>query len=94
MKKLLSLIALGLCLSFTAYAQDKPAAGASCEAKAVDKNGKPLAGAAKTSSINKCEKDMKASASCESKAIDKNGKPLAGAAKTSFVKKCETDAKG
>lgn len=57
---------------------------ASCQAKAVTKDGKPLSGAAKTSSINKCMKD-----SCEANAIDKNGKKLAGAAKTSFLKKCE-----
>jgi hypothetical protein len=74
MKKLLSLVALGACLSFgAAQAQDKaPApvvvpgchracrstrhAGATCDAKAIDKNGKPLAGAAKASSIKKCER--------------------------------------
>ena len=28
-----------------------------CEAKAVDKNGKPLAGAAKNSFMKKCEKE-------------------------------------
>jgi Na+-transporting NADH:ubiquinone oxidoreductase subunit NqrC len=67
------------------------AAGATCEAKAVDKNGKPLAGAAKTSFMKKCETDHATASSCEAKAVDKNGKPLAGAAKTSFVKKCETD---
>jgi hypothetical protein len=55
-----------------------------CEAKAVSKDGKPLAGAAKTSSVKKCMKD-----SCEANAVDKNGKKLAGAAKTSFLKKCE-----
>ena len=109
MKKLLSLVAstvaLGACLSFSAFAQDKAAAPAaapaamaapagSCDAKAIDKNGKPLAGAAKASSIKKCEKDAKAAAApaCAAKAMDKNGKPLAGAAKNSFVKKCEADA--
>ena len=35
------------------------AAGADCEAKAVDKNGKALHGAAKTSFVKKCEADMK-----------------------------------
>jgi hypothetical protein len=59
MKKLLPLMALGLCLSFGVHAQDKPAAGTSCEAKAVDKNGKPLAGAAKNSFVKKCEADAK-----------------------------------
>ncbi|WP_219211578.1 hypothetical protein [Variovorax boronicumulans] len=109
MKKLLSLvastIALGACLSFGAYAQDKTAApaaapavaaaaGATCDAKAVDKNGKALSGAAKNSFVKKCEKDSKAASApaCAAKAIDKNGKALAGAAKTSFVKKCEADA--
>ena len=60
----------------------------------MDKNGKALAGAAKASSIKKCEKEAKAAAapSCEAKAVDKNGKPLAGAAKNSFVKKCTADA--
>ncbi len=59
----------------------------SCESKAVSKDGKPLAGAAKTSFIKKCKSDA-----CEAKAIDKNGKPLAGAAKNSFMAKCEKDA--
>jgi curli biogenesis system outer membrane secretion channel CsgG len=63
-----------------------------CVSKAVDKNGKPLAGAAKTSFIGKCKRD--AEADCETKAIDKNGKPLSGAAKTSNVKKCVSDAVG
>ena len=63
-----------------------------CVAKAVDKNGKPLAGAAKTSFMDKCKKDARTE--CEAKAIDKNGKPLAGAAKTSSTKKCMDDATG
>ena len=62
------------------------------EAKAVSKDGKPLAGAAKTSFMKKCESDM-ARASCETKAVSKDGKALAGAAKASFMKKCEADAK-
>jgi hypothetical protein len=52
----------------------------SCESKAVGKDGKPLAGAAKTSFIKKC---------CTDSAISKDGKPLSGAAKTSFITKCE-----
>jgi len=62
-------------------------AQATCESKAVGKDGKPLAGAAKTSFVNKCKKDA-----CESKAVSKDGKPLSGAAKNSFVEKCEKDA--
>lgn len=72
-----------------------PAAAASgCEAKAVDKNGKALAGAAKKSFMKKCEAGSAGgkSAACMAKAVDKNGKPLAGAAKNSFMKKCEATA--
>jgi hypothetical protein len=58
-----------------------------CESKAVDKNGQPLAGAAKTSFLQKCKKDA-----CETKALDKNGKKLKGAAKNSFLQKCEKEA--
>jgi len=88
MKKLLSFLVLGTCLLAGA------AQAASCDAKAIDKNGKPLAGAAKSSFVKKCEKDAMSSAApaCEAKAMDKNGKALAGAAKSSFMKKCETDA--
>jgi hypothetical protein len=57
------------------------AAAQSCATKAMSKDGKPLTGAAKTSSIKKC---------CEDAAVSKDGKPLAGAAKASFVKKCES----
>jgi hypothetical protein len=52
----------------------------SCATKAVGKDGKALAGAAKTSFMKKC---------CEDSAIGKDGKALAGAAKTSYVTKCE-----
>jgi len=65
----------------SAFAQD------SCETKAVGKDGKPLAGAAKTSYMKKCMAD-----SCTAKAVGSDGKKLAGAAKTSFMKKCESGA--
>lgn len=52
----------------------------SCSTKAVGKDGKPLAGAAKASFMKKC---------CEDSAMGKDGKMLAGAAKTSYVTKCE-----
>ena len=58
-------------------------AAAACQTKAVDKTGKTLAGAAKTSFMYKCLKET-----CEARAIDKNGKPLAGAAKNSFMNSC------
>jgi hypothetical protein len=56
----------------------------SCDTKAVSKDGKPLAGAAKTSFMKKCMAD-----SCATKAVSSEGKPLSGAAKNSFMKKCE-----
>ena len=56
----------------------------SCESKAVGKDGKALAGAAKTSFMKKCNHDA-----CETKAVSSEGKKLAGAAKNSFMKKCE-----
>ena len=66
----------------SAFAQD-----ASCETKAVGKDGKPLAGAAKTSFMKKCTMDT-----CETKAVGSDGKKLAGAAKTSVMKKCQSGA--
>ncbi len=63
------------------------AMAANCESQAVDKSGKPLSGAAKTSFIKSCK-----TKACEPKAVDKNGKPLSGAAKASFLKKCEEGA--
>jgi len=75
MKSFILAAALALIMACgSAIAQD-PA----CASKAVGKDGRPLAGAAKTSFMNKC---------CEDSAVSKDGKPLSGAAKTSFVKKC------
>jgi hypothetical protein len=71
---------LALVLLVTAFASGS-AFAQSCASKAVGKDGKPLAGAAKTSFLKKC---------CEDSAIGKDGKPLSGAAKTSYVKKCES----
>jgi hypothetical protein len=62
----------------SAFAQE------SCETKAVGKDGKALAGAAKTAFMKKCMADQ-----CATKAVGSDGKALAGAAKTSFMKKCE-----
>jgi len=53
----------------------------------MGKDGKPLAGAAKTSFMKKCKEDA-----CAAKAVGSDGKPLAGAAKSSFMKKCEISA--
>jgi hypothetical protein len=92
MKKTLLTALITACSLFAAQVY---AADAGCEAKAVDKNGKPLAGAAKTASIKKCEGAAAGgagSSACEAKAVDKNGKPLAGAAKASSIKKCNAEA--
>lgn len=64
----------GIIACGSALAQD-----ATCASKAMGKDGKPLAGAAKMSFIKKC---------CADSAMSKGGKPLSGAAKASFVKKC------
>ncbi len=87
-----SLFAAGVMFTQFAVAADAPAGD--CAAKAVSKDGKPLAGAAKASFIKKCEKDAQAAiaADCAAKAVSKDGKPLAGAAKASSIKKCEKDA--
>jgi hypothetical protein len=80
--KWIFLAALTLSLTFApALAQE------TCESKAVSKEGKPLAGAAKNSFLKKCKRD-----SCQVKAIGSNGRPLAGAAKKSFMQKCEREA--
>jgi hypothetical protein len=70
----------GLVVAFAggaAFAQE------TCDSKAVGKDGKPLAGAAKTSFMKKCMTDT-----CEAKAVSADGKPLSGAAKNSSIKKC------
>jgi hypothetical protein len=92
-------LALGTVLAisamFTQVATAATPAASECSAKAVGKAGKPLAGAAKTSFMKKCEAESSAAAApsgCADKAISKAGKPLAGAAKTAFLKKCEADA--
>lgn len=55
----------------------------SCKNEAMSKDGKALAGAAKTSAIKKC---------CETAAVSKDGKALAGAAKDASVKKCISES--
>jgi hypothetical protein len=94
MKKLLTLIAATVALSFgtvhaASHAGAPMASGASgCAAQAADKK---LAGAAKASFMKKCEADSASPASaCEKTAADKK---LAGAAKTSHLKKCMEDSK-
>jgi hypothetical protein len=71
----------------TVVAAGPAVAQSACEAKAVGKDGKPLTGAAKASSVKKCKKDA-----CEATAVGKDGKKLAGAAYSSHMKKCEAGA--
>lgn len=78
MKKLFLVAMLATFAAGSAFADD------TCESKAVGKDGKALAGAAKTSFMKKCMTDT-----CTTKAVGSDGKKLAGAAKTSFMKKCE-----
>jgi hypothetical protein len=59
---LISMFALG-----SAMAQDN------CESKAIGKDGKPLAGAAKTSFMQKCKRDA-----CQAKAVGSNGSAYLG----------------
>ncbi|SIO56867.1 hypothetical protein SAMN05443247_08393 [Bradyrhizobium erythrophlei] len=80
-KRLFLVAMLGTFSIGSAFAQE------SCESKAVGKDGKALAGAAKASFMKKCMAD-----NCETKAVGSDGKPLSGAAKTSFMKKCEKGA--
>ncbi|MGB7259926.1 MAG: hypothetical protein WBD48_17770 [Pseudolabrys sp.] len=80
MKRILLAALIAAFAAGSAFAQ-------SCETKAVGKDGKVLAGAAKSSFVAKCKRDA-----CAGKAMSKDGKPLAGAAKNSFMAKCEKDA--
>ena len=81
MKRIVLAVIVATLTIGSAFAQE------TCESKAVGKDGKALAGAAKTSFMKKCLADT-----CESKAVGSDGKQLAGAAKTSFLKKCEKGA--
>jgi hypothetical protein len=79
--KILVLAALVSTFAASAYAQ-----GPTCKAQADDQK---LAGSARKSFMDKCERD--ATKSCGIAAAEKK---LKGAAKTSFAKKCVTDSLG
>jgi hypothetical protein len=79
--KTLILAALVSTFAASAYAQ-----GPTCKAQADDQK---LAGAARKSFMDKCERD--ATKSCGIAATEKK---LKGAARTSFTKKCVTDSLG
>jgi hypothetical protein len=82
------MIRLMLAILLTAFSIACAAAQApgTCESKAVGKDGKALAGAARTSFMTKCKREA-----CEPKAIGSDGKALKGAAKKSFMEKCERE---
>jgi uncharacterized membrane protein len=73
-------------LVLTLVSSASMAAETSCAAQATEKK---IYGAAKTSFMTKCEREMKAS--CDSQASEKK---LHGAAKTSFTNKCVKDSVG
>jgi hypothetical protein len=80
MKRIILAVMFGAFVTSTAMAQ-------SCESHAVGRDGKPLHGAAKMSSVRKCKRDA-----CQGQAVSKEGKPLHGAAKNSFMAKCMKSA--
>lgn len=87
MKTLITAVLLAVCASGTAWGAEVTA----CEARAVDKNGKPLSGAAKISFLRKCERELAPRNDCEAAAVSADGKPLYGAARTSSIQKCEQE---
>jgi hypothetical protein len=78
---------IAIAVLLATFALNSALAQGTCQSRAIDKNGKPLAGAALHSFLTKCAKDT-----CEPQAVDKNGKPLVCAAKASFMKKCQSEA--
>jgi len=78
---------IALAALITAFAIGSALAQGTCEGRAVSKDGKPLAGAAKTSFLAKCKREA-----CAPKAVGSDGKALRGAAKNSFMTKCAKDA--
>jgi len=89
MKRIVAM-SFALCLAATgvAHAQSTPDTprNPSCTDEATSKK---LAGAAKTSFMNKCQTDS--ATACDTAATAKN---LNGAARTSFTKKCVSDSVG
>lgn len=71
MKRIFTAAIVATFAAGSAFADD------TCESKAVGKDGKALAGAAKASFLKKCKADA-----CTPKAVSADGKPLAGAART------------
>jgi hypothetical protein len=85
-EKTMTRLMLAVLLTAFSIASAAAQAPVTCESKAVGKDGKELAGAARTSFMAKCKRDA-----CGPKAIGSDGKPLKGAAKKSFMDKCEKE---
>ena len=77
---------LAVLLTTFSIASAAAQAPVTCESKAVGKDGKELAGAARTSFMAKCKREA-----CEPKAVGSDGKALKGAAKNSFMAKCQRE---
>lgn len=91
----IALISAGLLCAAPAFSADVSSAalaGARCDANAIDKNGKPLAGAAKDGFLKRCYREAGLTAECEAKALSKDGKPLTGAARDASVGRCQREA--
>ncbi len=80
MKRVLLAAIIAALAAGPALAADAASSGKACATTSVDKNKKPLAGAAKISHMKSC---------CTTAAAQAK---LKGAAKTSFIKACEKGA--
>ena len=83
MEEAMTRLALAVVLAALSISSAVAQAPATCESKAIGKDGRELAGAARTSFLAKCKREA-----CAPKAVGSDGKPLRGAAKNSFMAKC------
>ena len=92
----LIIILVALFTTHGAWAETASAAASNCEAKAVSKTGKPLYGAAKASSIKKCEGASKAAVAAPDKSAqqskmascNKDATGKKGAERKTFMAEC------
>ena len=92
MNKIIAVALASLFATSLAFAQ-APAAANGCEAKAVSKDGKPLAGAAKAASMKKCEKEAaeakpKNAQQDKMKTCNKDAEGKKGDERKAFMKEC------
>lgn len=90
MKK--AIIVLGTILSFAvptyAFANK-----AGCEARAVDKDGKPLSGAAKDAFVKKCLEYKGKVDNCDAVAVNNADNQLYGISSATSIEKCKAASK-